>query len=820
MWFPTPTDLEPLPDLQIGGELNDLPQIRPTFFFSPLKNEPQDPILEAIRIAQTNPQAKRPYQHPSLNIKDAGIPKELAILTADLGGLNVDGQLDDGDDGRKSAMGSSPVAFWSSVIESQRQASVSLAVPGDMGTGAHWNYAERAAYYPGIDFVRRIPAERPLRLFCLSNMIAFWLLLGTESSHSAHEVTVEELHRSLRMTVIGASSRLFKWDPVRERFLYIADGTRHLRVKERDEVISASITDRFLNIGMMLRRLEEFIKVLQLRTVKDGPTVHALAHSLSTVLVYLRETLFKISFTDDTDFLTAVWTKYGPYEDILNALSNLYGRGPSIAPQDYPPFDSSAVHIISLIYRHLSIQLERQCATTISAIFAYILQTTSKGYLREVGVSVGFGGQPRKPPPKADEDSEEYYGLDDEGEEEEEHVMQAIEKIQTEFPAFFPKPLLDLLPNAQKSLILLRRARPDHPLLGEESKHKRVRWLWTEHEILTAWDEANSHTPFSSAPASSFQTPAVAQSALGPSYPPEIAETFRVFDTDPGSFRTESALQVIDRSSSILETFIEQFPPHFPPVTPTLEHLTSLVFHKLLDHASTLSTTLLSIFLTSSDNLNFQLHLRLLRGYLLATEPAFKQRLLEALFSDRGEYGVDESPHGMSIRSARRRRTKSGKPKESKQPWAVGISGSLLEREIWPPVGGDLSFFLRTVIVDSLETQSVKDVDDDTVSEAGQGDGDAKSVVSWSGGAKKQHVVLEEAAWRVGFAIRDLPVGNGKEGWMNPLSIEALDFLYIDYKPPRPMDVLISPHILSKYQRVFAFILRIFRGESFQGSHL
>lgn len=420
-----------------------------------------------------------------------------------------------------------------------------------------------------------------------------------------------------------------------------------------------------------------------------------------------------------------------------------------------------------MIYKHLSIQLERQSATTISAIFAYILQTTSKGYLREVGVSVGFGGQPRKPPPRVEEDNDDYYGLD-EGEPEED-IFQAIEHIQSDFPAFFPKPLLELLPNAQKSLILLRRARPDHPLLGEDTKNKRVRWLWTELDILTAWDEFSSSTPFSSAPASSWQTPAVPQSRLGPTYPPEIASSFEVFDMDPGSFRTESALQVIDRSSSTLESFIEQFPAQFPPVTPTLDHLTSLVFHKLLDHASTLSTTLLSIFLASSDNLNFQLHLRLLRGYLLATEPAFKTRLLEALFSDRGEYGVDESPHGMIIRSARRRKTKKGKPKESKQPWAVGISGNLLEREVWPPVGGDLSFSLRTVIVDSLEKQMGKDVQGETTNEVRYEDGDAKSVFGGGVAGRKNHVVLEEAAWRVGFAIRDLPHGNGREGWMNPL---------------------------------------------------
>jgi len=65
------------------------------------------------------------------------------------------------------------------------------------------------------------------------------LSLEPEASQSAHEVSVEELHRSVRMTVIGASSRLFKWDAAQERFLYVAEGTRHLRIREREEVISA-----------------------------------------------------------------------------------------------------------------------------------------------------------------------------------------------------------------------------------------------------------------------------------------------------------------------------------------------------------------------------------------------------------------------------------------------------------------------------------------------------------------------------------------------------------------------------------------------------
>jgi len=40
----------------------------------------------------------------------------------------------------------------------------------------------------------------------------------------------------------------------------------------------------------------------------------------------------------------------------------------------------------------------------------------------------------------------------------------------------------------------------------------------------------------------------------------------------------------------------------------------------------------------------------------------------------------------------------------------------------------------------------------------------------------------------------------------------------MDYKPPSPMDVLISPQILEKYQRVFGFILRLFRGVTLTSS--
>lgn len=43
-------------------------------------------------------------------------------------------------------------------------------------------------------------------------------------------------------------------------------------------------------------------------------------------------------------------------------------------------------------------------------------------------------------------------------------------------------------------------------------------------------------------------------------------------------------------------------------------------------------------------------------------------------------------------------------------------------------------------------------------------------------------------------------------------STRALDFLYLDYKPPTPVGALITANVLSKYQRIFNFLLRLLRG--------
>ena len=64
------------------------------------------------------------------------------------------------------------------------------------------------------------------------------------------------------------------------------------------------------------------------RSAHDGPTIHAFAHSISTVLTYLREEISQRStmVALQGQQLSAIYMQYAIYEDILTALSSFYGR--------------------------------------------------------------------------------------------------------------------------------------------------------------------------------------------------------------------------------------------------------------------------------------------------------------------------------------------------------------------------------------------------------------------------------------------------------------------------------------------------------------
>ncbi|KAF8971184.1 gamma-tubulin complex, DGRIP91/SPC98 component protein [Flammula alnicola] len=752
-------------ELEMQAPLNDLPRIAPCFFVPPLENKPQNPIMESLKLEKMN-------MNMPLRYFQSQLPPELAVLTMDTAHI------------KEEQSATKIEELWNNAVT--RKLGIKNGILSwDRLRPSHSDRASTTAFLSEQDDLVCASARSYVQPRLVNPM------------NSMLYVTQNQLLVSLKMIVLGFSSQYHMWDPAKERFIQVGteqNGKRgFVLIDGKDEVVSESLISRFLKIGTLLRRLESLLSSLRTRSAKEGPTIHALAHSLSTTIDYLREVIAscppsKDQLTSDNENLPllSIWSQHAVYEDILVALADLYGRNEDLSPHAYLSLESAPVPLLSRLYEHLSFHFEHGSFDITCAIIAFILTSTSQEYIQDIARSVGFGGQPSQRVSQAGGKRNGEYSFDlEEEEEEEEDIFDLLDKIETSFPAFFPPKVMQALPAAQKSLILFQIAQPDHSLVASTSSEPSIRWLWTTEEITAAWNDL----PLLSS--TRIPLPITTTSAPLPStspYKPELSE-FQMFDLEPGTSIPQTTLQVKDRSYIILCAFIDKFPASLPSITPTLSELTSLTFKGLLEHASTLSASLLALFINSPGILNFRSHLILLRSYLLIAAPPFKSRLLNALFSDAGEYEIDTTAHSMSIRSLRQRQGK--KVKENKQPWAVGLSLNLLERETWPPVGADLSFFLRTVIVDSLE--SGKETDE---------------------GKVEREQVIEEAEWRLGFAIRDLPTGAGRDKWLDPLSIEALDFLYMDYKPPNPLEILISPDVLSKYQRMFAFILRLLRVES------
>jgi hypothetical protein len=357
-------------------------------------------------------------------------------------------------------------------------------------------------------------------------------------------------------------------------------------------------------------------------------------------------------------------------------------------------------------------------------------------------------------------------------------------------PSFIHPELAAALPRARRSLKLLYAAAPYHPLCTGESSGPPLQWIWTEIDVRHAWsgtpqDDQDARPPSESvSPCSPIKTKPRHEPSPSRIYKPGL-DAFQMFDCEPSAQTLGSLVHV--HSSSNLEDithFVNNYPDSLPSLTPTLPLLSNLVLFPLVEHVSKLSTAVLATFLppTMHDNFNslfagpvtplpmlpsghldLRGHLILLRSYLLLTSPAFKSRLCAALFSDSDTEGNNLDAGNLSTRFRMKRLHSElpGTMAENGVPsiWAVGLAPGLTARETWPPGGADLSFVLRTVIVDALQSGSQQDFDLDLAS-ANSGDGTGFKVVTGP---------VAEAEYRLGFAIRELPSGPGRDKWLNPL---------------------------------------------------
>ncbi|KIJ67680.1 hypothetical protein HYDPIDRAFT_173488 [Hydnomerulius pinastri MD-312] len=594
---------------------------------------------------------------------------------------------------------------------------------------------------------------------------------------------------SLRLVVLGTSSSLHVWDAASQLFVQagsLETKPMTLLIESKNDVMTQSILQRFLHLGTLVRRLELF--VCYLRSSLNS-TVHAFAHGLSTLLMFIRDRLshgplFQTGNLSDNSCLATVWLHYEDSEQMISSLASMCYRSIDIKPENYTDFPTSPVDLLSLVYETFETHVERGSPCNITAVMAYVLTVSSKPYIQDLCKLVAYGEAGHRHAVIGEklqsmDATALFEGDDPHGPWNEEDSV-----IDTDgpFPGFIPPDLANIISAAHKSLKLLEAAQPSHPILTSESASKDIQWIWTEDGLNTAWNGALVTSKDRRAEVAQPHLTDAAVEQPVDDYKPELAE-FRIFDLEPGSSNLRESSERTPQT--LLHEFIASFPTTLPTITPSPSLLCELLFSPLSSHAASISHALLAAFLDQTSFLSIEAHLILLRSHMLLTSHSFKSRLIAALFSD----ADSRESHGINL--LRHKSKGAPAPEQSYTGhWAVGLAPFLMTKDTWPPTGADLSFLLRTVIVDSQEPRDTSTSDAPTSTDG-------------------VHRVTDEAEFRLGFAIRELP---GRDRWLDPLC-KALDFLYLDYKVPHPLDVLIPPTLLSKYQRVFALLLRLTRVE-------
>ncbi|KAG8762705.1 hypothetical protein FRC11_007938 [Ceratobasidium sp. 423] len=521
--------------------------------------------------------------------------------------------------------------------------------------------------------------------------------------------------------------------------------------------------------------------------------------------------------------LSRLSTSFNDLRSELDALAELcfcpLGESPPFAE-----LPSTQTPLLDHLFSALDYAISHSAPYRTSAMFAYLLVTSSQDFNNSLAITIGLVLQSSRP------------------------VKSLVSGNKIDLPSFFSERSKLVLGSAARALDILRRADPEHPLCQTDWAWSGPDWGWFDKDLHAVDAHAQKHisnvrkelkelySPIDDATASVVESeesellsvsdkedvpppsePTETATSVPPPpkqarvYKPELA-AFSIFDQPPGS---HIAVPTKDTSAA---QFISNGPRVLPLSAPTLPLLVDATLLALpLAHSRLVSSALFRVF---TGRLAFKTHLKVLRGFLLGDDPVFWSRLRGALFEESGIASVSTAV-GRGIRAGVRvrlgisdttrdyiadeRAEREGRSRE----WGVGLAVGLSDREgagTWPPGGAELGLRLRHVIDDALEVGwgagSTSDSDDEESESDREKD--------------PGRFVLKETSWRLGFILRDLEEESleGRARWLNPNAIEALDFLCLDYKPPDPIDAIITLDIRHKMHRIFTFLLRLLRVET------
>lgn len=576
---------------------------------------------------------------------------------------------------------------------------------------------------------------------------------------------------SLLAMGLGRGSPLFTFDEKSESFVQVEP---KIRISGCTGNTVEAIRAVFMDCGNLVRRLQGFVEKTYWRN--DSSTLVALADTVSTLLRSLQRRL-QFSLKSSVTLLEAQET-FRPVYGLLKCFNTLVDKAKGAENEE---------HVLSILFDEI-LALENQSEST-TKILIEVLSHVSRPFLDFAAQWLGTKEEPNNTRLQKDGvgrcfiTTEARQWIDEQGIDCSEQDY-ALDEIRV--PSFMDVEDARLLFETGRSLRFLRSHHSDHPLAQQHIMSKvtppsldwQTSWqqisdveakaLQYERDLRTAIAECSASTCSVDPPSTHLNSGKAAdEDAFNYFSMPEEAIETRFLASISAMEHFKPHVSGLDDLSILIkqllvETGAVQQENDIASAVP-LSLSAKLSFGPLIAaQARIVNAATMRLFF---GDLNLREHLSLQRRFHLLGDGVFSSRLSHALFDP--ELETAERQAGVA---------RSG-----------GLMGLRLEgRDTWPPATSELRLSLMGVLSESYTI--VVSLDDP------------------EGLPRLPHMLPGDLS----FAVRDMSDEEIAK-CVDPHSIEALDFLRLSYKPPRPLGAVITPLALYKYDQLFKLLIRVLR---------
>ncbi|KAH8426185.1 tubulin gamma complex associated family protein [Aspergillus melleus] len=579
----------------------------------------------------------------------------------------------------------------------------------------------------------------------------------------------EVLFQSLFKLGLGWSSILFRYNKEDRKFEQVLG---NMRISGVSALAVQSLTDELLVSGSNMQNIRDFLGKKPSKC-RDLSALSTLSSATAVIMYTIEKELTK--YSKHITSLIQIKSLFQRSGELVSALANIVEAAEKAI---------SEAHLISIVleraahYSHAFGQLED--------LFREVVVRLIEPFLSYVETWIGFRPETSTLIELADKGqsfiSLEYH--DESGKAASKAPRIDFKYCPDQMPSFIPTDQAQLIFESGRSLRLLKRFHPQHPVAcsNRPTVHSaKLQCVSAWNDIERIQNKADEYEKrlraeilrYNSGEGSEETTiqPTIHTSPCD-NHNDMIANTFDLFDIDnkqnltgllanPSSLERDRIGQILEETGTANLGLHQDGTNRFGP---------DLISSLYLSLAPLLSSQALLIDYSCLHLLfkqhKVRYHLTLQWRFQLLGDGFFTSRLSHALFDPEME---------------------SGERKSGVVRGGVHTGLRLGSRDTWPPASSEL----RLVLIGLLN--DCRNADDRSES---SGNAEFRRDTELPGG--------------LNFSIRELTdeeVAKCKD----PNAIEALDFLRLQYKPSDVSDAIITQQSLNKYDRLFKHLLRLLR---------